>query len=172
MFEIQNGTDSSMAVILATKSFEVDDRGQVRYRALDPGIKIKMGASSFLIRSHDSRMIFYKTSFPASPTSFSIIATMTKAEATEGVRVNFVFPHMIYVYQKEKLSRADVDIQLVNGVLHIQNLSQKLGRVSEVQAAKEDLGGFPIYPKQTREVALGTTKATVKFEEGFKVDLP
>ena len=171
MFEIRNTADYAMAVILATKSFVVDEHGQVQYSPLDKEVKIKMGASSFVLRSHDSRMIFYKAAFPASPTSFSIIATMTRAKAAEGIRVSFVFPHMIYVYQKEKLKQTDVAVQLSDGILHIRNLSQKLGRVSEVQAAKADLGGFPLYPNQTRDVAaVGITQATVKFEDGFKVE--
>lgn len=172
MFQIQNTADYSMAVMLVTKSFNVDDHGQVAYRALDKGVNIRMGSSSFVLRAHDSRMIFYKATFPASPTSFSIIASMTKLEALPGVRVSFVFPHMIYVYQKAKLSRTDVDVHLLDGVLRIHNLSQKLGRVEEVQASKLDFGGFPIYPGQTRDlVATGATKATIKFEDGFKIEI-
>ena len=172
MFEIQNSTDYAMAVILGTKSFVVDENGVVRYSALDKNVRIKMGASSFVLRGHDRRMIFYKASFPAAPASFSIIATMTRAEAVEGVRVSFVFPHMIYVYQNDKLNKADIELRLAEGVLHIRNLSQKLGRVSAVQATKEDSGGFPIFPNQTRDVAAaGATRATVKFEDGFKVDV-
>lgn len=173
VFEIQNTADYSMAVMLVTKSFDVDEHGQVRYRPLDKDIKIKMGSSSFVLRPHDSRMIFYKASFPVSPASFSIIATMTRVEALEGIRVSFVFPHMIYVYQKAKLDRSDIRIELADGVLHVRNLSQKLGRVEEVQASKQELGGFPIYPGQTRDVvATGATKATVKFEDGFKIETP
>ena len=173
MFEIQNTTDSAMAVILTTKSFMVDEQGHVQYRPLDKEIRVKTGASSFVLRPHDSRMIFYKASFPVAPTSFSILATMTKVEVTEGLRIDMVFPHMIYVYQKAKLNRSDISIDLVDGILRIHNLSQKLGRVEGIQASKQDLGGFPIYPGQTREVvATGATKASVKFEDGFKIETP
>lgn len=174
MFEVQNNTDYPMAVLLATQSFDVDEQGQVRYRPLDAGIQIKMGASSFVLRPNDKRMVFYKASFLVSPTSFSITATMTKAKAVEGaLRFNFIFPHMVYVYQKAKLDRSDIKIELVDGVLRIHNLSQKLGRVAEVQAPKQELGGFPLYPGQTREViATGAKKVTVKFEDGFKIEMP
>ena len=172
MFEIQNNADYPMAVVLETKSFEVDDRGQVRYRPLDPGIKIEMGASSFLLRAHDSRMIFYKATFVSTPASFSILPTMTKAGVLQGLRVNYILPHMIYVYQKEKFQRSDIKVELVDGVLRIQNLSSKLGRVEAVQAPKQDLGGFPLFPGQTREIALTADKASVTFEDGFKVNVP
>lgn len=172
MFEIQNTADYPMAVVLETKSFAVDDHGQVRYRPLDPGIQIKMGASSFVLRAHDSRMIFYKATFPSAPTSFSILPTMTKAGVVEGLRVNYILPHMIYVYQKEKFQRSDVRVRVVGGVLQIQNLSTKLGRVEAVQASKQDLGGFPLFPGQTRQIALSGDKASVTFEDGFKVNVP
>lgn len=172
MFEIQNTSDYSMAVVLEARSFAVDDQGQVRYRPLDPGIQIKMGVSSFVLRPHDNRMIFYKATFPSVPASFSIIPTLTKAGVVTGVRINYILPHMIYVYQKEKFQRSDVKVQLLDGMLQIQNLSAKLGRVEAVQASKQDLGGFPLFPGQTRQIALSGEKASVTFEDGFKVNVP
>lgn len=171
VFEIQNTTDAVMAVTLETKSFVVDEHGVVAYSPLDKDIQIRMGASSFNLAAHDTRMIFYKASFPASPVSFSIIATMTKAEEQKGMRVKFVFPHMIYVYQKEKLKRSDVSLEVVNGKLLIHNTSQKLGRVLEVDASKQEFGGgFPLYPLQVREVLIPDgTQASVKFEDGFSL---
>jgi hypothetical protein len=173
MFEVENTTDAPMTVTLETKSFTVNERGAVQYSPLDKSISIRMGASSFILAANDTRMIFYKASFLSSPVSFSIIANMTKSEPEEGMRIQFVFPHMVYVYQKEKLSRSDVSLELVNGKLLIHNTSQKLGRILEVTASKQELGGFPIYPSQVREVSLpGATQASVKFEDGFSVSTP
>jgi hypothetical protein len=169
MFEIRNTSDYTMAVVLETRSFDVDGHGQVLYRPLDRGISIKMGASSFMLRPHDSRMIFYKCTFESAPSSFSIIPTMTKAGVLEGLRINYILPHMIYVYQKEKLKRDDVEVEISDGVLRVHNRSQKLGRVSAVQAAKTDLGGFPLFPGETREIAVKSNSAIVTFEDGFKV---
>jgi hypothetical protein len=173
MFEVQNTTGDAMAVTLESKSFVVDEHGIVVYSPLDKNIKIRMGASSFVLSPHDNRMIFYKASFPTSPVSFSIVATMTKAAQQTGMRVEFVFPHMVYVYQKEKLNRSEITLQLVNGVLLIHNSSQKLSRVLEVNAAKKDLGGFPICPEQVREVSVPrAVQASVKFEGGFSLSTP
>jgi hypothetical protein len=170
MFEVQNTTDNAMAVTLETKSFVVDEHGIVHYSDLDKDVHIRMGASSFTLAAHDTHMIFYKASFPTAPISFSIIATVTRAEQQTGMRIKFVFPHMIYVYQKDKLKRSDVSLELADGRLLIHNNSQKLGRVLEVTASKEELGGFPIYPAQVREVAMpGATQASVKFEDGFSL---
>ncbi len=172
MFTLQNTVDYPMVVVLETKSFSVDDHGQVQYRPLDPGIKISMGANSFVLRAHDSRMIFYKATFPSAPASFSIIPTMTKAGVLTGVRINYILPHMIYVYQKDKLQKSDIKVDLVDGILHVQNLSNKLGRVENVETSKHDLGGFPLFPGQTRDVPINGEKASVTFEDGFKVNVP
>ena len=82
MFELQNSNDYPMAVVLETKSFSIDEHGVVVYRPLDKGISVSLGASSFVINAHDSRMVFYKAIVPSVPASFSIIPTMTKASKT------------------------------------------------------------------------------------------
>lgn len=170
MFEIRNTTGDPMAVTLDTRNFTVDERGQVHYSPLAPDVKVQMGSSSFVLSAHERRMVFYKVTFPSAPASFSIVTTMTKAQEQVGMRVKFVLPHMIYVYQKEKLKRADVSLDLGDGILRIHNLSAKLGRVAEVVIDSGDVGGFPIYPNQIREVAVaGATRASVKFDDGFSI---
>lgn len=178
-FEIHNDSDYAMAVFLEPKSFTVDDHGVVLFRALDPGIQIRMGSSSFVLRAHDSRTVFYKANFPSAPVSFSIITNVTKAQALKdvaqdavgvGIRINYVLPHMIYVYQKDKLAKSDIDLTLADGVLHVANLSQKLGRVETVHSSAGDLGGFPLYPGQTRLLPITGGKINVEFEDGFKLE--
>jgi hypothetical protein len=170
MFELLNTTEYPMAVVLETKSFSVDDHGQVVYRPLDPGITITMGTTSFVIHPHDSRMVFYKAALSTAPASFSIIPAMTKAGGIMGVRVNYILPHMIYVYQKEKMQKSDVKVDVADGTLHICNLSNKLGRIQSVQAAKQDVaGGFPLFPGQTREFPVVGDKVNITFEDGFKI---
>ncbi len=171
MFELQNGNDYPMAVVLETKSFSVDDHGVVVYRPLDQGISVNMGASSFIINAHDSRMVFYKAIVPSLPASFSIIPTMTKASAATGMRINYMLPHMIYVYQKDKLQKSDVRVSLDTGLLRIQNLSPKLGRVQAVQVANQSAGGFPLFPGQTRELPVDKGKVNVSFSDGFKLSV-
>jgi hypothetical protein len=74
------------------------------------------------------------------------------------------------VYQQEKLTKSDIKIEVSGDLLCIHNLSQKLGRVESVQAADKELGGFPLYPGQTREVPTASNKITVRFQDGFKVN--
>lgn len=171
MVEIQNSMDYPMAALIETRGFKVDGHGQVHYGPLNPGVHLALGATSFLVGPHDNRMVFYKATVPTPPVSCAIVITMTRAKALKGMRINYVLPHMIYVYQKDKLSRDDVRAELAGGVLRIRNVSEKLGRVTEVRAAKQDFGGFPLYPEQTRELAVQGNKATIDFEDGFKINV-
>jgi len=170
MFELQNGNDYPMAVVLETKSFTVNDHGVVVYRPLAPGVLVSMGASSFVINAHDSRMVFYKAIVPSLPSSFSIIPTMSKAAASKGMRINYMLPHMIYAYQKERLEKADVRVSVDGGVLRVENLSQKLGRVKSIEAANGPRGGFPLFPGQTRAVEIEKGKVHVTFGDGFTIN--
>lgn len=171
MFEVQNSTNYAMAALIEIKSFRVDGKGQVHYGALDSNVQVSLGASSFIVRPHDRRMVFYKALVANPPSSFAIIATMTKAGSLPGMRLNFVLPHIVYVYQKEKLHRSDIRVEDSGGVVRIENTSKKLGRVTSVQGRGKKTGGFPLYPDQTREVAMTGDRITVRFEDGFKIDV-
>jgi hypothetical protein len=170
MVEVANNADFPMAIMLETRSFEVDADGGVRYRPLDSDIQLKMGSSSFILRPHDTRFIFYKAIIPTAPASFSIVVSMTQATTVKGVRLNYILPHMIYVYQKDKLEKTDIVAQLRDGILHLENVSQKLGRVAGVNGGKQEVGAFPLYPRQARDIHVDAPKVTVRFEDGFKID--
>jgi hypothetical protein len=170
-FRIDNKTAEPMMVVLETKQFKVNEAGKAVYGPLPSTIRIDMGSSSFVIPPNDEHTVYYKATSTASPATFSIIPTMTPASRTKGIRVNFCIPHMIYLYQKAKLAKSDVKVAMEDGKIVIENASTKLGRVEFIHAGSEDLNGFPIYPGQTRSIAITANKATVHFEEGFKVDV-
>jgi hypothetical protein len=169
-FRIDNSSDAPMSVELAVKNFRVGDDGKVVYTPLDSTVRVDIGASSFVIPPHDYRTVYYKAKATTSPASFSIVPTMTPMSKVNGVRVNFRIPHMIYVYQKPKLAKSDVQVTLVDRRIRIVNTSDKLGRVEFIQVGADDLSGFPIYPGQTRVIEVAGDKATVHFD-GFKVEL-
>ncbi len=170
-FRIDNNADTPMSVVLEAKSFTVDESGKVVYSPLPTTMRVSLGSSSVVIAPHDGYTVYYKAASTVTPASFSIIPTMTPMTQTKGVRVNFRIPHMIYLYQKAKLTKSDVQVTVKDGKVVIVNTSGKLGRVEFIHAGSNDLNGFPIYPGQTREVAITGTSASVHFEEGFKVDV-
>ena len=169
-FRIDNTTDQAMVVVIETKSFRVNDMGKVVYSPLHPQIHIDFGAGSFSIRAHDSYTVYYKALSKVSPVSFSIIPTMLPAEKKVGVRVGYVFPHMVYLYQKAKLAKSDVQVSLRDGKITIVNISEKLGRVELIHDGSTQLSGFPLYPGQTRQLLVAGINPVVNFEDGFKIE--
>jgi hypothetical protein len=170
-FQIDNSLDQPISVVLETKSFTVDAKGGVVYRPLQPGVRIDLGSSSFVIPPRDNHTVYYKAISTVSPASFSVIPTMTPITPAKGIRVNFRIPHMIYLYQKAKLAKSDVQVTVRDSKVIIVNASEKLGRVESIRVGSDDLSGFPIYPGQTREIPIAGNKATVHFEEGFAVEV-
>jgi hypothetical protein len=169
-FRIDNKTSQPMLVVLEVKRFTVNTDGKVEYSLLPSTIRVDIGSSSFVIPPNDSHTVYYKASATESPASFSILPTMTAVSRTKGVRVNFCIPHMVYMYQKAKFAKSDLAVSLKDRKVIIVNTSKKLGRVDSIHAGSEDLPGFPMFPGQTREFAIGSDRATVHFEDGFKLE--
>ncbi len=169
-FRIDNTTDQTMVVVLETKSFRVDDKGGVVYSPLHPQVHIDFGASSFSIRPQDSYTVYYKAVSKISPVSFSIIPTMLPEGRKTGVRLGYVFPHMVYLYQKAKLAKSDVQVTLKDGKVVVANNSEKLGRVEFIHDGSTELSGFPLYPGQTRQITVASANPVINFEDGFKVE--
>ena len=169
-FRIDNKTAQPMLVFVEVKGFTVNDAGKVVYSPLPSTMRVEIGASSFVIPPNDSHTVYYKAVSTESPASFSILPTMTPVTQSKGVRMSFCIPHMVYLYQKAKLGKSDVTVAIKDRKLVVGNASKKLGRVESIRVGSEDLPGFPIYPGQTRELAVAADKATVHFEDGFKLE--
>lgn len=189
MFELRNDGDVPLAAILEVRGFGVNEQGVIVAQDLDPNLKVEIGANSFIIPPHQSHYVFYKASSTSPHTWFTILSTMTKAVATPGqMRINFVLPHVVYIYQKQKLKKEDVTVHLLPDAkdgkytVEIENHSDKLSRVESVTAdgfqKPVELGGFPIFPAKKRQVVIdgGTpnahAKVKVSFEDGFSLQVP
>ena len=188
MVELRNDGDFPLAAIMEVKGFTVDEKGVLLYTALDPKIDVEFGASSFVIPPHQSHFVFYKTKSELPQCWFAFLTTLTRANADKHtMKVNFILPHVVYVYQKPKLKRADVNVTLLSGEdgavkLQIDNKSEKLGRVQSVETHGFEknlmLGGVPIFPVKQRFVEFSpgqhNSKANVEvvFEDGFTITVP
>jgi hypothetical protein len=189
MFELRNDGDAPLAAILEVHGFTVDEHGQIMPQALDPALKVELGSNSFVIPPHQAHYVFYKASCSSPQAWFSIQSTLTKAASAPGqMRINFVLPHVVYIYQKQKLKKEDVSVHLKPGqadghyTLEIENHSDKLSRVETVTGQgfekPVEAGGFPIFPQKTRQVVLdggnpgAGAKVRISFEDGFSVQVP
>lgn len=189
MFELRNDSEEAMAVILEVAGFSVDENGTFLYIEPPAGTQVDFGSNSFVIPPHQNHMVFFKVSTTQPSTWFSIRSTMTKAKAEPNrMRINYVLPHIVYLYQKTKLKQDDVNVQVRptgdgEMLLEVTNRSQKLARVEGIAskgfASNVEVGGFPVFPGKTRFVQLKTGAASgpdadirVSFEDGFSVRVP
>jgi hypothetical protein len=187
VLELRNEGEVPLAVILEAHSFSSDENGDVKYRPLDPGITVEMGANSFTIPAHQVHNVFYKASCTRLPAWFAILNIMTRTTpVTKGLRINIILPHFVEIYQKSKLRKQDVRMKVLPAskageyALEIENLSEKLGRVEEIQVkgfeADETYGGFALFPGQSRRLSLKTGAASgrarfrIQFRDGFHLE--
>src|SRR5512147_2141941 len=155
MFELRNDGDVPLAAILEVHGFSVDEAGTLRYEPLDSHVKVELGGNSFVIAPHQSHYVFYKATSTTSSAWFTILSTLTKAaSAPNQMRINFVLPHVVYLYQKQKLKKDDITARVVSEgsepgkyVVELENHSTKLGRVESVTGhgfeKSVEMGGFP-----------------------------
>jgi hypothetical protein len=189
MFELRNDGDVPLAAILEVRGFEVDENGTLKYKDMDPTTSVEMGSNSFMIAPHQTHMVFYKAETNKPFAWFTILSTLTKASTDRSqIRINFVLPHVVYLYQKRKLKKEDVAVTVSPGSkpgefkVQIDNRSEKLGRVENVSwhgfEKNGTSGGFPVFPVAKRYVTLQigapSSGANVKvtFEDGFSIQVP
>jgi hypothetical protein len=189
MFELRNDGDMPLAAILEVQGFSVDESGVLHYQPLDSHIKVELGGNSFVIPPHQSHYVFYKATSTSASAWFTILSTLTKATTAHNqMRINFVLPHVVYLYQKQKMKKDDISVRLSAGttpgqyVVELENRSDKLGRVESVTGRgfekSVEVGGFPIFPGKKRQFVLdgGNGKSAlnvkVSFEDGFSLDVP
>jgi hypothetical protein len=95
-----------------------------------------------------------------------VLASMTGARTEAGLNVRLELPHVVYLLQKEPLSRGAVSVRAFDfdstarqAVLELENSSAALGRVvgSELSAGGRHgtpFGGFPLFPLSRRRVTV------------------
>jgi hypothetical protein len=189
MFELRNDGDTPLAAILEVQGFEVDQDGNLKYKAVDTDLNVVMGSNSFIIPPHQTHMVFYKALSKKPQAWFTILSTLTKAATNrQQMRINFVLPHVVYLYQKQKLKKEDVAVSVTPGSkpgefqLEFQNRTDKLSRVESVNwrgfEKNGESGGFPVFPKAKRFVRFqagspsSDANVKVSFEDGFSVQVP
>lgn len=185
-FELRNDSDAPMAVILEAHSFVVTPEGSMRYEPVPADLELEMGNTSFVISPGELHLVFYKAKVKRKSAWFVITSTMTRAVPIRGqMRINLVLPHVVYLYQKERLKPEDVTLKArptegLTQTLEIVNNSEKLSRLAMVECKgfekETQAGGVPIFPGGTRYIRIdcgeprGDSKLRVHFQDGFALD--
>ncbi|HET9951724.1 MAG TPA: hypothetical protein VFS09_08030 [Candidatus Eisenbacteria bacterium] len=164
-FELVNDQLLPVNVIMEPRSFDVTEEGDPVYRALDPSVKLKLSEMSFRIPAQQSRTIFFDARAESIPAWFTIFATFAGMPRHKGIEIEIELPHTVYMLPKTPLGAADVRVESAvwdsvakNVSLRLKNLSPRLGRVEEVEAAakkeKRQGGSFPLLPGASRRVLI------------------
>jgi hypothetical protein len=189
MLELRNDSAVPQLAVLQVQGFSLDDHGNVIFQPLDSAIQVDLGASSFVIPPHQSHYVFYRATSTRLPAWFAIVNNLTQANPVrQGLRVNIVLPHFVYIYQKQRVGPKDLEVKVYPGDqrgeyrLEIKNLSEKMGRVAFIQAngfeEKASLGGFPILPEETRQLTLKAgppvrrAEFRVRLADGYHFKVP
>jgi hypothetical protein len=189
MLTLGNNGDTPLVAILEIQSFSVDNEGNVKYSPADPKVNVQLGSNSFTIPPHQVHYVFYKASCAQAPCWFAVVNTLTQpTRVNSGLRINIILPHLVYVYQKAKLKKNDLRVEVSSAdkagryELKFTNLSGKLERVETIQfkgfRARGTVGGFPLFPGGTRSVTLDTGLPAKKplfqihFGGGLRLDIP
>ncbi len=112
MLWLRNDGDVPLAALLEVRGFQVNDKFDVDSAPLDAGIRVDLGTNSFVIPPHQMHYVFYKAAAKTLPAWFAIVCNLTQAKPLQdGMRINFVFPHLVYVYQKAKFNKEDITVR-------------------------------------------------------------
>lgn len=163
--EVTNSTLQPMAVVLEPRSFSIAEDGHGIYRPIDPSIHLKLSTTSFLLGPRQNYYVFYKATADALPAWFTVYAGFSQVGASAGLKVRFMLPHTVYLYQKQPVDKASIHVANAayrsadkKVVCDIRNDGAGLVRVEEVRAvggkSSVEGGGFPLLPGASRHLAI------------------
>ena len=162
---LTNNTQTPLAVTLQPQSFGITPEGKGKYVSLDPHIHVKLSATSARLMPGQTYYVFYKAKADKYPAWFTIFSEFSAPRHENGIDVRIVLPHTVYLYQKERIQKSDIQIKSASYDLdkhtincEIQNVSDRLARAQSASAtgphSSTEAGGFPLLPGGTRHLEL------------------
>jgi hypothetical protein len=169
-FDVTNSSSAPSVVQLEPKSFTIAPDGTGEFHALDSSIHLELSMTSMRLEPKQTAHVFYKVSAENVPAWLCIYASFSPLKRTAGVNVRIMLPHTIYLYQKQPLQKASLEVGNVRYdasshkvLAEITNTSANAGRAASVEVSGHDSftseGGFPILPHQTRILAIDWNSA-------------
>jgi hypothetical protein len=162
-FQLTNTTLFPLNVVLEVRGFGITEAGEMVDQPLDTSrVHVKLSAMSFRIPPRASYNVFYEAKADSTPAWFNILSAMTGARTDNGINLRIILPHVVYLNQKDPLSRGDVAIRAFEvdssrGRVRVQleNTGPRLGRVLAVTASGSEGAsvpgaGFPLLPHSSR----------------------
>jgi hypothetical protein len=162
---LTNDTLQPMVVVLEPKSFSITPEGKGVFRALDNSIHVELSSMSVKLQPKQTYYVFYKATADKLPAWFTVYATFSSPLHSSGLDVRIMLPHTVYLYQKQPLTEAEVQVKNLTYSPGTRRLScdltnngDSLGRVQSVHAtgdhAAGDMAGFPLLPGANRHIEM------------------
>jgi len=172
-FDLVNESLFPLTVVLEPRGFRVEESGELVDVPFDSAnVDLRLSAMSFRIPPLGTYTVFYEARARALPAWFVVLSSMTGARTSSGLNVRIQLPHVVYLLQKEPLTREAVSLRSFafdsaarTATLELENSSQSLGRVlaSELGGTgsrRTAFGGFPLFPSSRRRVEVPWEGAT------------
>ena len=162
---LTNNSLSPMVVVLEPKSFSITPEGKGIFRTLDSDIHVELSSMSVRLQPKQTYYVFYKATADKLPAWFTLYATFSSPQHTNGLDVRMMLPHTVYLYQKQPIAENDVQVkdlsynpEMRRLTCEIENDSTALARVQNVRAtgdgASGDASGFPLLPGASRHIEM------------------
>ncbi len=187
-FIVTNQTLFPLTVVLQPKGFKVTEDGDLYDVPLDTNaVKLRLSAMSFRLQPRQAYTVFYEASTDTVPYWFNVWSGITGSKTESGINLRIELPHVVYLYQKQKLTAGDITIRSVRYrpaekqvIVEFANSSPRLGRVQSVVASAErvrnqEAAGFPLFPESIRRMrmpwadSLPPQRIEVRFD-GFRLN--
>jgi hypothetical protein len=187
-FQVYNGSDIPVTVVLDAHSFSVDSSGKAVFRKLDPGLHVQLSKSSFRLAPKETYYVFYKATSETYPNWFCIYSTFSGPVTSTGLKLAVELPHTVYLLGRKSIDRSDVswnraDTSAEGGqrrvTAEIENHGAQFSRIQEVEvtsaSGQQTFAGFPLFPGQRRDLELdwdqpGTPEHIVLKFQHFKLE--
>lgn len=164
-FDLVNESVFPLTVVLEPRGFRVEENGGLVDLPFDSSnVELKLSAMSFRIPPLGTYSVYYEAKAKQLPAWFMVLSSMTGARTNAGLNVRIELPHVIYLLQKEPLTKGSVAVRgfafdsvAHKAVVELENTSTSLGRVigSELSVGGKrgtPFGGFPLFPQSRRRV--------------------
>jgi hypothetical protein len=187
-FQVYNGSDIPVTVVLDAHSFSVDSAGKAVFRKLDPGLHVQLSTTSFRLAPKETYFVFYKATSQTYPNWFCIYSTVSGPVTSAGLKLAVELPHTVYLLGRKSIDRSDVswnraETSVGGGkrliTAEIENHGAEFSRIQEVEvtsaSGKKTFAGFPLFPGQRRDFELdwdqpGTPEHIVLKFQHFKLE--
>lgn len=184
---VENPTSDPLPVSLSVRGFTVDSLGTVHFGDVPEGTNVELAWRSFTLPPMSRTVVPYRVRAESAP-AWVVIEAAFLPPRTGSVQTRIVLPHVVYVRQREPLSRSELSVTMLPNAggewrIRMANLGGSLDRLSSASWRAPDGGliaelshAAPILPHGVRYLSVGAAPSgarSLRIEGAFgSMDIP